>query len=411
MTAFSRRPLAAALLIGLAAQLLFSVNLTRPSTPMFDEVHYVPAARAMLALDRPMNTEHPPLGKEIVAAGIAAFGDNPLGWRAFSTVAGTATVLGVFAMLWLLFGSVRTASYGALFAALNFTLFIQARIAMLDVFLGAFVTLGIASLLWAMRAPPGRVMRRWLLGAVLLGLATATKWAAAPYVALAMAAFAVVRRRHAAAWRGLTPVRALLLLGIVSVAAYFVTFAPMLFYAHDALAPSDIVPFQWRMYQNQTRILSPHPYQSSWWSWPLMIRPIWYLYEPVDGAVRGVLLVGNPVMMWGGLAAVAALLWAWARGSAKAGAVALLWIASLAVWAVIPKSLGFYYYYHLSGIFLCVALAAACHLYGRESRSRWVAATAIAAALAFVHFYPIIAAGALPDAQRFNRWMWFDSWR
>ncbi len=90
-----------------------------------------------------------------------------------------------------------------------------------------------------------------------------------------------------------------------------------------------------------------------------MIRPIWYLYEPVDGAVRGIFLVGNPAILWGGLIAVAACLYAWMRdGSGRMLAVAGLWIASYAVWIVIPKSIGFFYYYYLSSIFLALPLAA-----------------------------------------------------
>ena len=49
MPALLRRPAIVALLIALAAQLLFSVNLTRPTKLVFDEVHYVPAARTLLA--------------------------------------------------------------------------------------------------------------------------------------------------------------------------------------------------------------------------------------------------------------------------------------------------------------------------------------------------------------------------
>jgi dolichyl-phosphate-mannose-protein mannosyltransferase len=33
------------------------------------------------------------------------------------------------------------------------------------------------------------------------------------------------------------------------------------------------------MYALQTQVLKQHTYQSDWWSWPLMIRPIWYFYE------------------------------------------------------------------------------------------------------------------------------------
>ena len=59
----------------------------------------------------------------------------------------------------------------------------------------------------------------------------------------------------------------------------------------------------------QTQPLPPHTYQSSPWQWPLITRPIWYLYESVEGVQRGVLLVGNPAVMWGGLVALAACLW------------------------------------------------------------------------------------------------------
>ena len=363
----SRSPALVALLIAVAAQLLFSWQLTTPSTLVFDETHYVPAARTLLAVERPANTEHPLLGKTIIAAGIATFGDNALGWRAFSTIAGTATVVGVFAILMLVFGSVRTAAAGAVFAALNGTLFVQARIAMLDVFMGAFVTLGIACLLWAMRGPPPKVRARWILGAVLLGLATATKWTAAPYVAFAGVAFLIFKRGDR--WPGLEAPRALVTLGVASIAAYFATFLPAFFYAEDPLTLGRLIPFQWAMYEAQTQVLAPHPYQSSWWSWPLLLRPIWYLYEPVDGAVRGVLLIGNPAVMWGGLVAVALLAWRWIgeRKSADLG-VAALWAGSLGIWAVIPKSLGFFYYYHLSGVFCAVALAAALQRFDRGGR-------------------------------------------
>ncbi|KQN19397.1 dolichyl-phosphate-mannose-protein mannosyltransferase [Sphingomonas sp. Leaf33] len=409
MHAIAIRPAVAALLIALAAQLLFSVGVTRPSKLVFDEVHYVPAARALAARERPTNTEHPLLGKTIIAAGMGLFGDTPLGWRAMSTLAGTATVLGVFWVLFLLFGSVATASYGALFAAVNMTLFVHARIAMLEPFLGAFVTLGIAALLWAMRAPPRWIAARWLLGAVLLGLATGVKWTAAPYIAFAGLAFLAVRARDGTAWSGLGRITALAILGGASALTYLATFWPAFQYRDGAMTLARLIPFQRAMYAQQTQVLRPHPYQSSWFSWPFAARPIWYLYEPVDGAIRGILYLGNPAIMWGGLVTVAWLAVYGLRHRRRAATgVALLWMGSIAIWAVIPKSLGFYYYYHLSGIFLCIALAAAFHLADRPRSRWWFAVIAIAL---FVYFHPIIAATALPSEQAFARWTWFDSWR
>ncbi|SOB88333.1 Dolichyl-phosphate-mannose-protein mannosyltransferase [Sphingomonas guangdongensis] len=412
MRALLDRSAYAALLIGVLAQLLFSVNLARPTKPVFDEVHYVPAARTLLALERPANPEHPPLGKELIAGSIAVFGDTPLGWRAAATLAGTATVLGVFAILLLLLGSVRTASYGALLATLNFTVYVHARIAMLEPFLGAFVVGGIAALLWAMRSPPKRVTPRWVLGSLLLGLATAVKWTAAPYVAFAAIGFVALRVRRSDLWAGLTIGKALALLGVVSLAGYFATFLPYFFLREDPLTLAKLLPLQWDMYKLQTQVLQAHPYQSGWLSWPFAIRPIWYLYEPVDGAVRGILYLGNPLVMWGGLVAVAWLGWHWWRTRVPvAGALALLWAASLAIWAAIPKSLGFYYYYHLSGVFLCVAIPAAFHLHAGAKPSRALFWFAVFAGALFIRFLPILSAAALPNDQAFTQWMWLDSWR
>lgn len=404
------RPLPAALLIGLVAQALFCWRLTTPHMLMFDEVHYVPAARTLASLSGPANIEHPLVGKTLIALGMRLFGDGPLGWRALSTIAATAVVTGVFALLWLLFGRLRTASVGAVLTLLNFTVFVQARIAMLDGFMAAFVVTGLAALLWAMSAQGRAVWWRWLLGAVLLGLAVGTKWTALPYVGAAGLAYAVARWRRPQLWPGIHPLVALALLGAASGATYLATFWPAFLYANDPLTLARLLPFQIEMYARQTQVLPPHTYQSAWWTWAFDWRPVWYLYEPADGAQRGVLMLGNPAVMWGGLVAVVACLAAWARGrDGKAGGIALLWIGSVAMWALIPKSLGFYYYYYLSSIWLSLAIAAAFD-HWRARLRYWDEAFLALAAVLFVHFYPILSAAALSGPASFRGWMWFASW-
>ena len=426
--AFLSHPGRVAVLIGIASQALFSYRLTTPHKIMFDEVHYVPAARKLLALAMPANTEHPLVGKEFIAAGIALFGDDPLGWRAFSTLAGTATILGLFWIGWLAFGRTRTSALCAGFGLLNFTVFVQARIAMLDGFMSAFVVTGTAALLWSMRARTGRgAWPRWLLGAVLLGLAVGAKWTAVPFVAYAGIAFLIVRlvearqSGHSAWWAlnpgghrywpGLAAVPALLVLGIVSIAVYFATFAPALYYHQLPLRFDHLLSFQRDMYAQQTQVLPSHPYQSRWWSWPLMIRPIWYLYEYVDGANRGVLMIGNPVVLWGGLVAVAACGYAgWRERSLGLIGASALWVGAFLPWIVIPKSLGFFYYYYLPSIFLPVAIAAALQRFCKGRFARWDDYVLLAALALFAFFYPILSAAPLAGPQSFHRWMWLPTW-
>ncbi|MES2755656.1 MAG: phospholipid carrier-dependent glycosyltransferase, partial [Pseudomonadota bacterium] len=174
---FARRPWLIPLGLAVVAQLLFGFRLAMPPSFVFDEVHYVPAARELLALSGPINVEHPLFGKTLIALSIALFGDNPLGWRALSTVAGTATVMALYAIARLLTGRQRPAVIAAMLAITCGTVFVQARIAMLDTFMAALLAGGLALLLWALRSPV-RPWPKWVGGATLLGLAIGTKWAA-----------------------------------------------------------------------------------------------------------------------------------------------------------------------------------------------------------------------------------------
>ncbi|WP_299108543.1 glycosyltransferase family 39 protein [uncultured Bradyrhizobium sp.] len=405
-----QRPVLLALLIGIAALLLFGIGVQRPSILMFDEVHYVPAARVLIELSHPVNIEHPMLGKLLIALGMLIFGDNPIGWRAMSVLAGALTIVGVYTFTWFLMRATRAALFAALFAMLGQLVFIQARIGMLDAFLGLFVVWAGAAFLWTMQGDSRRAPLRWTACAVLFGSAVAVKWAAVPYVAFAGLAFLCLRRGHAERFGGMGWFSGLAILGGGSIGTYFLTFTPAFFYAMNPLTLARLIPFQLEMLELQTQQLAPHNYQSDWWSWPLMIRPIWYFYEPDQGATRGVLLIGNPAIMWGGLVAVAACWWAGLRE--KAGvplATAMLWTFSLGVWAVIPKSLGFYYYYYLPGILLSVVLAVAFqHYAARVKRNdEWYLVLCVGL---FAYFYPILSALALSSDRGFERWIWFQSW-
>ena len=405
----SRRPWTIPLVLGLVAQALFSFRLTTPHGFVFDEVHYVPAARMLLALSGPANIEHPLFGKTLIALGMAVAGDNPLGWRVTSTLAGTATVLSLYAIVRLLTGRSRPALIAGVLAIVGQTVFVQARIAMLDTFMAALLAGGLALLLWALRTRR-HAWPKWLGGAVLLGLAIGTKWAALPYLGFAGGALIVLRLRDRAD-RSLPTLPALIALGGVAGLAYVATFTPAFFYARDPLTLDRLVAFHAQMYALQTQVLPAHTYQSNWWTWPLMLRPIWYFYESADGAQRGIWLIANPAVAWGGLVAVAACLWFGGRQRSLATlAPAALWIASVLMWAAIPKSLGFYYYYYPSSLWLVVALAVGWDRVDPGGRRRWDEWYVLAAVALFAYFWPVLSAAPLDTPGAFHRWTWFERW-
>jgi len=165
------------------------------------------------------------------------------------------------------------------------------------------------------------------------------------------------------------------------------------------------------MLELQAQVIAPHTYMSVWYQWVGNWRAIWYLYEKVDGAQRGVLLIGNPLTMLIGLPAVLWCGWAGVRGRWDALAVFTLYVVSFGMWIVAPKPVQFYYHYFLPSCFLMAALALALDELWRRRWRRVVLLVLAAACGLFAYFWPILTAAPLDDGQAFLRYTWLDSWR
>ena len=418
------------LVIPLVFACLAAIRLATPSTPFFDEIHYLPAARDMLAAfggaDVPYdNPEHPLLGKALIAAGMGIAGDNPIGWRIMSLFAGTLALAASMRALWHASEDrFATLSFGVLLIT-GFHLFVQARIAMLDIFMVAFLAIAAWQFAAAIRQPEtGR--RRLMLTGLAIGCALGSKWNAVPMAVLPGLAFFAARlsagrrrlllSRRGAPVPGISLLEAFAWLGILPLVTYAVTFAPG-YWLGDAMHPSPLVEhgligLHTQIIELQQQVLSPHTYQSTWEQWAANTRGIWYLYEQVDGAQRGVLLIGNPVTMLLGLAAI---VWCGAVGIlrgdwARLGVVAGYCVA-LGFWAFAPKPVQFYYHYVTPSLFLLAALALSLSDL-REAGWPKLSYSALAASIAvFAVFFPILTAAPLEGERSFEYWMWLDGWR
>ncbi|MEI6641709.1 MAG: phospholipid carrier-dependent glycosyltransferase [Novosphingobium sp.] len=397
-------------------------RLGTPTRTMFDEVHYLPAARRLIALTSRLNPEHPLLGKEFIALGMMLVGDGPFGWRLPNALLGT---LGLFAamraMWWASLSRPATLMFGLLFAT-NFIWFVLSRIAILDMSMASMMALAFwqGALAWR----KGSRVHLALCG-VFLGLSLGGKWNGAPILALPGLLFAWDRwwalsgrrrafliARDAGPIPGVSLIEAALWLGAVPLLAYFATFAPAFFYKVQPLTLQGLIPWQGYMLQLQDSVVKPHLYMSRWWQWVLNIRPIWFFYSNWDGAQRGVLMIGNPFTMLAGLPALLLCLWAGVRrGDRLRGAVVGLYVASLIFWAINGKPVQFYYHYALASVFLMAALALALAKWWEQGR-RWPGVlTVVLSAMLFVGFYPILSAAALPGKNSYRDYTWLDSWR
>ena len=418
--------------LGLA---LLLIGVTAAKDVYFDETWYVPAAREWLKSGEMTRQEHPALAKLLIAFGLWLFGDNPLGWRAMSVVFGAITLFGVWLWTLALTRSNARALWAAAVTFAGAVVFVQARIAMLDIFLMAFLMLGLAFFTFSFKVAGRRAARiHGVLAGLSLGLAGACKISGF-FLLLGLIGFVgfIALLRHwrarlaptgpddfyseeiAARW---SPGFAALALGVAPLASYVCAFAPQMVHAGSAM---EFIATHRRMFQILSGHSADHPYMSQWYTWPWMWRPVWYLFlvpglETADwsdahpaSAVDG---LPNPFVAWSGeLAILWCMVRALRRRDLNAAIVGILFLSEYLPWCVNPKGLEFFYYFYPSLLACAPALA----LILFNGRGRWggvapLAYLAVAAGF-FVFFLPILAAGVGVTPEQFEWRIWFESWR
>ena len=246
---------------------------------------------------------------------------TPFGWRFAGALAGTLSV----PLLYLLARRLRLRPGWALAAAalfaLDFMRFVQSRMATPEPFVLLFVLLFYYFLLGFLRDaehdPARSAWRRrgfaWGPGQPASGSAS-TRWRPPRCLGLAL----LWRKARAARLRspgepatGAVLRLALLGLGalvLLPAAVYLASYLPLLLRQGWRLA--DVLAHQGHMFRYHSLVSETRWYASSWWQWPLMVRPVW-LYTPAGGPAGGLVgqhrHPGQPCRLVGGRGGAAGL--------------------------------------------------------------------------------------------------------
>ncbi|WP_213738053.1 phospholipid carrier-dependent glycosyltransferase [Bradyrhizobium sp. dw_411] len=412
-----------AVVLFLAAHLALLLGVTTPDKFYFDEVHYVPAARQMLepAPSAPqLNPMHPPLAKQLIALSILGFGDTPLGWRYPGVLFGALAVVAMYLCGLALFAAQGPAVASALLAFFNQMVFVQSRIAMLDIFALAFGLFAVASFLHGFRKP--RPQLWFALTGMACGLAAACKWSGLFVLATCIVIVAVIRLMQGwqtqftdgneddwyrpEMWPDFRTKHFIACFVLIPVVVYFAPFVVL-----HGWSLADLVEAQRRIFgDNTTTAIAGHTYMSAWPSWPFLVRPVWFLFDKIDeDRIAAIVLLGNPLVLWPALPALAVCLRDWIvtrRG--EAFLILSFYAGPYLAWALLPRTLGFLYYYLPAATFASLALV---YVLRRGNSPRWLLWAFVAVAGAgFAAMLPISAAFVGTSMATFNRLMLFQNW-
>lgn len=397
-----------ALLVGAVAVLLRLPALGRPGTLVFDEIFYAPDAADLLRWGAEHGQPvHPPLGKWLIAGGIAGFGFEPVGWRAASVLAGALLCAVVAWAAVRLTGQPGLGLAAGALVALDGLVHVTSRLALLDVFVALATTTTVAALVGAWTAQPhrSRATRWWWLAVVALALGTAVKWSALALLPLVLVVGWVLAGRLDAPGRP-RRARRVVVVGaplVLPVLAIMGATLPRQA-GPDPASVSGYVSEQAEVFGFHRDLRPTNPNAASAWTWVAQQHPVDLYRSDDDGSVVRVIAGANPVVWAVGLAGVLGALVGAFRGRPEAallvGSVALLWVPFLAS----PRVSYSFYAVTLVGPMVLAAVWGL-HDLGRVTLRRVPGAVVTLAALAFLALWPVWS--AQPLSPRVHAWLTF----
>jgi dolichyl-phosphate-mannose-protein mannosyltransferase len=372
-------------------------NLGSPHSLVFDETFYVKDSWTLWNLgyssgwpaeaDKSFNAGltnifttdpsfvvHPPLGKWLIALGMAAFGpESSVGWRISTAIVGILGVLLLMLIAKRLFDSTLLAVIAGGLFAIDGNAIVMSRVALLDNYVMLFALLGFGAVLldraWTERRLDAWIRRRtdadrgtdwgpslwwrpWLMAAaVAFGLASAVKWSGfyflAAFAVYTLVVDALARRRAGVFfWGSGTLLRqapvSFLLTVPVAAAAHMATWISWFttdngYYRHWADAAGNAwtgalswVPlsvqswwhFQSGVYAYHVGEMRPHAYQANPLTWLFMVRPTSMYWQSSGQGQNGcgasscgesITGIANPLIWWAATAAILYLVYRLAR--------------------------------------------------------------------------------------------------
>lgn len=437
------------LILSLVTRFLF---FGHPNETVFDEVHFGKFISAYYTHQYYYDI-HPPLGKLIIA-GFASFFDFEPGFgfkdigqkfpdktylalRFLPALAGSLLPLILFFVALRLGLSNRASFAVGLFIVLENALLTNSRLILLDPFLYLF---GFLSLLFYLKyrktifGPTRSEYINLFLFSIFAAFATSIKWTGLTFIALP-GLFELVLIAKNREFKNIG--RLVIFFAGLPCLIYFAIFTfhfsilpksgqgdPFMnirfqrtlkgnmHYGNQSIKPYNLIEkfidLNKQMYLGNKRLTANHPYGSKWYTWPFMVRPVYFWVKDISR----IYFLGNPVIWWLSTVGVFMLIIGYLTTKKERGFAPSLLTAGyglnllpfIGIWRIM-----FLYHYIIAYIFSILALA---YLIDQEKDRRakkLFILLIIFSTAAFIYFAPLSYGLPLTPSQYQNR-VWLNSW-
>ena len=375
----------------------------------FDEVYFARTAYEYKEDIPTYEWTHPPLGKIIQA--IPMFITNhlsPFNYRLMGNISGIMMIIIMYLFGKELFKKRKYSIFASLLMFFDTFHFVQTRMGTVDSHLVLFMMI---SVLGMIKYCNNKKVLYLLLSGIFFGLATSVKWTGL-YCGLGLAIiYFTYMLKH----------KEFNLKHILFGASFFVAIPLIIYISCYLLFPNNnlnytdnlgsIIKQQEAMYNYHSKLDAEHSFSSSWYTWPISYKPVWYhLVDYQDYTRETITGIGNIIIWWFGLFAMLYLIPKTIKNKDKNSYQLLVMILSLWLPYVFIGRIMFMYHYFPVVPFMMLSLVGLFKDIEEKLKLKYIIPIyMVFVILFFIIYYPVIT-GHVVSTNYLDKIQLFKSW-
>lgn len=407
------------------AQVLIDEQNTVPkeisyfNSAYFDEIYFARTAYEYANGLPAYEWVHPPLGKIIMSIPISLFKMAPFYYRLMGNIAGVLMIPILYIFAKRMFKKTKYGLLAGMFIAMDNFHFAHTRIATVDSFLVLFILLSFLFMYEYFLLDKSffykKIMRLFLSG-FFIGCAICIKWTAL-FAALALAILFFIHFYFSYFKNNKMKTEGYKILGFCFV---FFVFIPIFLYILFYLCFSNMEYYQTRnikeimnittsMYQYHSSLKDPHPFYSSFYTWPFMLHPVWY-YARVVGNVKSTISgFGNPILWWFSTFSILYLFYKAFKKDKDAFLLLIIYECMVFPYLSITRGMFLYHYFPMLPFTFLALVLLVRDVTSKIKNNYFYLTILILVSFFFFYFFPIVS-GMKSTVAEIQERKWISSW-
>ena len=284
-------------------------EISYENSAYFDEVYFATSAHEYANGEPATEYTHPHLGKVLQTIPVKLFGTTPFTYRFMGNLAGIGIIIVMYILGKLIFKNRLFAFIPAFLMAFDNMHFAQTRIGTVDGFLILFC---LTSTLFMYKyftlertAPLKKKLFNLFFCGLFLGCAICVKWMGF-YTGLGLALLffgkmiydSIKERKFDK--QNICIIFSCIVFFIIIPAIIYVTLYFNFETVHGKINTfEDFIKLNSDMFNFHSTLDATHPFSSKWYSWPIMLKPVWFYQHNVNEAITSTISnIGNPAIWW-----------------------------------------------------------------------------------------------------------------